>query len=213
MTNVINSKTPRAEQAAAAQAFMAATKTAQSQSSQSQSSVPLSVYKELNAELQSTRAMVDTLNTQNHQLTQENQSLRQEMHRFVQSAVNMGVGDLAARASLPNPSVPVSRGLVPQAPSPAKGLIPRVVEKLKPPTAEDSADAVAIASRLRGGDPNLLQYRPEYHTEIGQMPNFDDEDGKPKEFNPLWVALTVMLVILTAFGAGFLIVRPLLPNR
>jgi hypothetical protein len=208
MMNLLNQKTQtaqpsRSEQAAAAQAFIASAKAAPSQSS-----VPLSVYRELNAELQATRAVVETLNDQNHQLTQENRSLRQEMHRFVQSAVNMGVGNVAHRSEVrPNPSVPVSRGLVPT------GLIPKMVEKLKPPTAEDSAGAVAIASRLRGGDPNLLHYRPEYHTEIGQMPNFDGDDGKPKEFNPLWVAMTVMLVILTAFGAGFLIVRPLLPNR
>jgi hypothetical protein len=34
-----------------------------------------------------------------------------------------------------------------------------------------------------------------------------------KELSGWWLALTILLIMLTAFGTGYLIVRPLLENR
>jgi len=52
-------------------------------------SVPISVYRELAAELQTAEAMLDSLNAQNQQLVQQNQHLRQEIEKVVQSALHM----------------------------------------------------------------------------------------------------------------------------
>ena len=48
-------------------------------------SVPMYVYRELAAELQSTKALLDAVTIQQQQLKQENQLLRQEVTKFVES--------------------------------------------------------------------------------------------------------------------------------
>ncbi|MHC5595517.1 MAG: DUF6212 domain-containing protein, partial [Nostoc sp.] len=48
-------------------------------------SVPLSVYRELSTELQAAQARLNALTTQNQQLAQENQLLRQEITKVVES--------------------------------------------------------------------------------------------------------------------------------
>ncbi len=51
--------------------------------------MPISVYRELAAELQATQAMMDSLNAQNQQLVQQNQNLRQEVAKVLQSTENL----------------------------------------------------------------------------------------------------------------------------
>ncbi|NJL09762.1 MAG: hypothetical protein HC908_04805 [Calothrix sp. SM1_7_51] len=60
-----------------------------SNNSASQTSVPLSVYRDLSAELQAAQAMVDVLTTKNEQLVAENQHLRQEITKAVQSTLQL----------------------------------------------------------------------------------------------------------------------------
>lgn len=51
--------------------------------------VPMSVYRELSAELQASKAMLDSLNQQNQQLARQNQQFRQEIERLSASALNL----------------------------------------------------------------------------------------------------------------------------
>ena len=52
-------------------------------------SVPLSVYRELAVELQAAQALLDSLNVQNQHLTRQNQQLRQEIEKAVQSILHL----------------------------------------------------------------------------------------------------------------------------
>ncbi|NJL23707.1 MAG: hypothetical protein HC895_27585, partial [Leptolyngbyaceae cyanobacterium SM1_3_5] len=52
-------------------------------------SVPITVYRELAAELQATKTLLDSMNTQNQQLARHNQQLRQEIEQLAQSAINL----------------------------------------------------------------------------------------------------------------------------
>jgi cobalamin biosynthesis Mg chelatase CobN len=52
-------------------------------------SVPLSVYRELAAELQAAQAKINALTAQNQQIVQENQLLRQEIAKAVQSVLHL----------------------------------------------------------------------------------------------------------------------------
>ena len=147
------------------------------------SSVPIPVYRELAAELQATRVMLEALNTQNQQLSQQNQQLRQEVGRVVQLGSNL-------------------RHWVESAP---------VAEPVQPsrPTAspESTAEATAIAAKLRDA---LIS--DELFTEEG-LPLSRPESKPAKDFNGLWLTLTILLIIVTAFGAGFLVMKPFLSNR
>ena len=154
-------------------------------------SVPIPVYRELAAELQATRVMLEALNTQNQQLSQQNQQLRQEVGRVVQLGSNL-------------------RHWVESAPAP-------VAEPIQPirPTAspKSTAEATAIAAKLR--DSALIS--DELFTEEGLLeeglPLSRSESKPTKDFNGLWLTLTILLIIVTAFGAGFLLMKPFLSNR
>ena len=57
----------------------------------------MSVYRELASELRATKAVIDSLNSRNQQLLQQNQFLKQEIHNVVQSALSLGQAAGVAR--------------------------------------------------------------------------------------------------------------------
>ena len=57
----------------------------------------MSVYRELASELRANKAVIDSLNSRNQQLLQENQFLKQEIHNVVQSALHLGQAAGVAR--------------------------------------------------------------------------------------------------------------------
>ncbi|PSB05401.1 hypothetical protein C7B76_31570, partial [filamentous cyanobacterium CCP2] len=163
-------------------------------------SVPISVYRELAAELQATRAMVDSLNAKNQDLTGQNQRLRQEIQRFVQSAMHLQV--------LVDPTQPPIGASAPNSPN-SQATKPRrtrsnvssETDYSSLPTLEETAAASAVAAQLRSNEAS-----PE--AEADERPT-----SRPsRDFSGLWLSLIVMLIMVTAFGAGFLVVRPLLPT-
>lgn len=156
-------------------------------------SVPISVYRELAAELQATRVMIDSLNAKNQDLTLQNQKLRQEIHRFAQSA--MALNSLVAPTQLPIHSAKATH-------QPAEALDLN-------PSLEATAAASAIAAKLRATAPNSSFN--ELLTET-QEPIHLPQEKKPRDLGGLWLTLTIVLIMVTAFGAGFLVVRPLLPT-
>ncbi len=167
---------------------------AQSFTASSTPSVPISVYRELAAELQATRAMVDSLNNKNHQLDRENQVLRQEMYRVVQSVLTL-------QPWVVNPSID------PQ-PVPPRQRVPQ-----KGPTAtpswEETAAASAIAAKLRTPSEPEVE---ELFTEVAATPHQVTDLKKSGGMGGLWLTLTIFVIIVTAFGAGFLIMKPFLPT-
>jgi hypothetical protein len=151
-------------------------------------SVPIPVYRELAAELQATRVMLEAINTKNQQLSHQNQQLRQEVERVVQLGLNLRHWVEAA---------PIAE--------------PVKLTEMKParpsPSPESTAEATAIAAKLRD---SMLSN--ELFTEEG-LPLSRPEAKPAKNLNGLWLTLTVLLIIVTAFGAGFLLMKPFLSNR
>jgi hypothetical protein len=179
-------------------------------------SVPISVYRELAAELQATRAMVDSLNGKSQQLDRENQQLRQEMQRVIYSVMSLQ---------------PWVNGM--QAPIQAPLNVP------EQPTWEETAAASAIAANLRmaqeprsSNSPLNSSRAPVKAEDASALPTTDLADGLSKEWlseaaalpqkvsqtqkvgrmGGIWLTLTILAIIVTAFGAGFLIMRPFLPT-
>ena len=64
-------------------------------------SVPMSVYRELASELRANKAVIDSLNSRNQQLLQQNQYLKQEIHNVVQAALSLGQAAGVARQAPP----------------------------------------------------------------------------------------------------------------
>ena len=65
-------------------------------------SVPMSVYRELAAELRANKAVIDSLNSRNQQLLEQNQRLKQEIHNVVQATLNLGQFAGVARPATPD---------------------------------------------------------------------------------------------------------------
>ncbi len=173
-------------------------------------SVPISVYRELSAELQAAQAMLEVLNNQNQQLLQQNQQLRQEIDKVVQSTQNLqqiaagipatGMGMPALNASsLPMISSKIM-GLPETTNSGRQGnrglplissMLPRNADAMLP------SNAKAIAPE------NLFTDQEEgRNRRISTSPKSSDING--------WMLLlAIALIVVTAFGTSFLIIRPL----
>jgi len=157
-------------------------------------SVPLSVYRHLAAELQATEARLNSLNAQNKQLVTENQHLRQEIEKTVQSVLQLqqsvdSAGSISRRYSQP------TNNFRTETQHPGSELLPMpeksVVVSL--PTKEAGLEKVFT-------EQESVRYRRRFSAEHPKM-------------SRRWLAIAIVLTMVTAFGAGYLIVRPLLPNR
>lgn len=149
--------------------------------------VPLSVYRELAAELQAVEAMLDSLDAQNQQLAKQNQQLRQEIEKAVQSVVHLKQVADSVGADGWNHVRPTS-DFRPRPPKPAPGARP--MHRPRPPSG------VQMFTEQEQG-----RYRRRSQLETAS------------QTNGWWLAITILLIMVTAFSAGYLLVRPLLQNR
>jgi FtsZ-binding cell division protein ZapB len=150
-------------------------------------SVPISLYREVATELQSNQVLLESLKAHNQELTEQNQQLRIEIERVVQSALQLRQKADSFQSNLPGAIVPQPPlvyldPLPEQSPRPPRA--PKV--KLEPPREE------------------IL------FTEQPSHPVNRTQTGKPAEISGWWLALIVISIVVGAFGAGFLIVRPFL---
>lgn len=252
----------------------------------------MSVYRELAAELRANKAVIDSLNSRNQQLIQQNQRLKQEIHNVVQATLNLGQfagvarpaeqadarPDLhqefpsaiapdtlaklvraqgEARKVIPQESVApkaappvipqdyIDMPAVPTPPTPqpaAPRRKPRPIQKAAAPAkspdrapaprkqvakaaskVSSSKAASKTPSRAPAGARNSQRADaivpqakplPKLFTEqTGEYRHAALSSEDEKEIGGIWLALSIILIIVTAFGAGFLIMKPLLNDR
>ena len=151
-------------------------------------SVPLYVYRQLATELQLTQVKLETITSQNHQLERENQLLRQEITKVVQSFshlqnyVNTGF----------NPSHPQATRATAEASSPA-------------PVVNQTSHHPEFSTPVEINH----QIPQTFYIEEQPVNHYPPMEKKVKELSSWWLAMNIVLLMLTAFGAAYLIV-PLL---
>jgi hypothetical protein len=163
-------------------------------------SVPISVYREVSSELQSTQTSLNSLKVQNNDLVQRNQQLRLEIERVVQSALYLRqLADTTLQEGISDTdtfSSPVVEASL-------------TAETLAQPAHLNHPSAVPPAKnalkQLAGFPGKLFTGQPNQATSTIQ--------SEAKEIGAWWLVLVIGMIIVTAFGTGFLIVRPLLPSR
>ena len=163
----------------------------------SSASVPISVYRELAAELQATHVILESLNTKNQHLAQQNQQLRQEVERVVQLGLN-----LRHWVESPPPVDPIN------ADSNTRHSAAPSVLRQPDPSSEASAVASAIASKLRTAD-----LSDQLFTEESALPQGRTSTKPIRDLNGLWLTVTILLIVVSAFGAGFLVMKPFLSGN
>jgi len=178
-------------------------------------SVPLSVYRELSTELQATQARLDALNAQNQHLAQENQLLRQEITNVVQSFLHLQKF-VDSRATPNYHQVPYASGYVKGA---AKQPVTEArqrqqVSRSRPPTAPKVPPG---KSRRQHSSMPVMEMGfpiPEpVFIEEQQVRYYPIAQPGVKELSGWWLVITIILIMLTAFGAGYLVVRPLFEHQ
>ncbi|MDJ0618731.1 MAG: hypothetical protein QNJ63_18650 [Calothrix sp. MO_192.B10] len=170
-------------------------------------SVPLSVYRDLAAELQATQAKLNTLAAKNQKLAQENHLLRQEIAKVVKSVLHLqnwgNISDDSVPGNNPNQSHQVS-------PSPETAKTNSQTTKLPTPPTEppsytqDSSFIPPVVEMPISPEPVFIEEQ-----EVSYYPT--SEEKTP--MNGWWLVFCILLIIFTAFGTGYLIVRPLFQNH
>jgi hypothetical protein len=177
--------------------------------------VPISLYREVANELQTAKSDLHSLKTENQHLIQQNQQLRLEIERVVQSTLHLrqladsyrsGQGTLETFSShletldFNAPAI-----------APASGSFNTRAAKL--PAASEAAHLVSTTS---------ANDVPDAPTNPAPTPVLRGQESQPHpiatvensgEISTWWLVLVVCLIVVSAFGTGFLIVRPLLPSR
>ncbi|MBV9385398.1 MAG: hypothetical protein JOZ78_03105 [Chroococcidiopsidaceae cyanobacterium CP_BM_ER_R8_30] len=167
--------------------------------------VPLSVYRELAAELQVKEAILNSLNTQNQQLAAQNQQLRQEIAKAVQSVLQLRQFADAAKMGLPTTGYITNSTSPPSRPKTA----PRSTNRR--PHSSVATQKVAVRNlpvRKNSLAPGKL-FTEQQVSPYRRRPQSENTT----EINGWWLMLIIVLTMLTAFSAGYLVVRPLVQRR
>jgi hypothetical protein len=183
-------------------------------------SVPISLYREVTAELQATKATMEAIKTQNQQLIKQNQQLRKEIEKAVQSALNLRQ---AAASLAPVDAVSTSVPRFELQPEQLRSEQLRLeVSQVAAPMPPRIATPIAKSLDLDSPFPSEMPFPSEQSFPPEKL--VIEQDSKPRrKVQPesessggllagWWLGITIVLVVVTAFGAGFLIVRPLLPS-
>ena len=168
-------------------------------------SVPLSVYRELAAELQAVEATLDSLDAQNQQLARQNQQLRQEIEKAVQSVFHLKqVADSAGVLGWHDAHPASVKSKIPNYPAAT-----RQVQRSQPPAGVQSVSVRPFPNRKTGSG-------------LSEKISIEQEQGRYRrrsqpeiasQTSGWWLAIAILLIMVTAFSAGYLLVRPLLQNR
>ncbi len=178
-------------------------------------SVPLSVYRELAAELQATQIAIHQLNRQNEHLAQENHVLRQEIAKTVnavlhlQNAVNYKAN--VAYNSSPSPSfnqTPVETNQKQYAPQKPKPQHQR--QQVAPKRVKHHSRKSPVMPQVT----EYIEPLPEpIFIEEEQATYYYDDESQMSQVSGWWLIFAIVFIIVMGFGAGYVVVRPLLENH
>jgi FtsZ-binding cell division protein ZapB len=176
-------------------------------------SVPISLYREVTAELQAAQAMIDSLKTHNQQLVQQNQQLRREVETVVQVSQQLqqvvnSAQSVTQTGMPPMPSVKFNFSVEPEPPAPltsgTSSAVPQPPQKVAFPFPLPEPTAPPMPDTL----PEKL------FTEVPETPyRIRSQPKKASDLSGLWLAIAIFLIVIAAFGAGYLVVRPLLKGK
>ncbi|WP_199315313.1 hypothetical protein [Aerosakkonema funiforme] len=181
-------------------------------------SVPISLYRELAAELQATKVMLDSLNNQNQQLSQHNQQLRREIEKVVHAALHLqqtaDTSTTVGWSQIPHSYPETHPELRPEPTRPIQEARPMPRRRSSVPPATPSASAVDTANIFADMEPAVSPFQEKMVIEQPEVrPRRRSQPEKSSEVNGWWLTLAIVMIVVTAFGAGYLIMRPLLPKR
>ena len=193
-------------------------------------SVPLCVYRELTAELQAVQSKLDVITSHNQKLVQENQQLRLEITKVIQSCLELQKLVSTPSPSSPAPSLSDHEVNYPPQPQPTPHDHHEVKHKPKPIiTAESPRQPTNRPRPKTSTKPTPSENRHQESTtprmninlpvsetvfiEEQKVSYYLQSKSDGKGLNGWWLAITIIFIMITGFAAGYLIVRPLFQNH
>jgi hypothetical protein len=183
--------------------------------------VPISLYREVTAELQTSQTLINSLKAQNQQLLEQNQNLRQELDQVIRAASQLQQAIEGVRGSGQTglPQMPPSVSAIAH---PSFNLNQTGSEA--PAPAPQVAPSFAVNPEPRRGDRDLVFPPPPDQPLESDRPDLqfsEEPEGRLRpasqpersELNGLWLVVSIVLIVIAAFGAGYWVVRPLLQSR
>lgn len=161
------------------------------------SAVPMVVHRQILSELEGAKQHIQALTQDNQRLQKQNQDLLVEIDRVVKSVRRL-------------------QGLAEHHPLSPQPISPQPPQQ-KPPTSHRPPDyrdpypqahSQPLYNPMGEDDPYPATH-PEYPE--GTATRLQ-RDSLQRDTGGWWLILTVLLIVVTAFGTGFLIVRPFLGN-
>ena len=193
-------------------------------------SVPLCVYRELTAELQAVQSKLDVITSHNQKLVQENQQLRLEITKVIQSCLELQKLVSTPSPSSPAPSLSDHEVNYPPQPQPTPHYHQEVKHISKPTiTAESPRQPTNRPRPKTSTKPTPSENRHQESTatrisinlpvsktvfiEEQEVSYYPQSQSEVKGLNGWWLAITIIFIMITGFAAGYLIVRPLFQNH
>lgn len=198
-------------------------------------SVPISLYREVTAELQTSKASINSLRTQNQQLVQQNQQLRRELENLTQAAIQLQQAiNTAQKANQPELSQQKQQSQASLETSHFSSqqntisshstsfvelpMMTKAVTRNSPQTNNTQTNRPPIAPQSPASD---LPDNPPFQREIPDQLFTEEPEGRLRptsesqrvELNGFWLIVSIALIIIVAFGAGYWIFRPLLQQQ
>jgi len=191
------------------------------------SAVPISLYRELCSELQAKSGEIDALQLKNQRIVEENQQLRQELQRLVQMVMHthQQISQIPTADSTNPPQEqfhPKARSMSPAQPARVVQSNLQSSQAVSPIAQAGATTTVHPNRRVQSATAQLTKLpiqssdREEWitgtHQPLAQR-LFQQSATMAQELRGWRLALVIGLIILSAFGAGFLIVRPLINQQ
>jgi hypothetical protein len=159
--------------------------------------VPISLYREVAAELDSIKTKLSTTRDENRRLKHQNQILKQEIQYLLRSTPNkrkINRSFLIEPQKVPNSAAEEKEGIA------QEPIVGGATDKL-PIIVSDRPEIENFVDRIEA---------PVWIAETGQ--NFPIASRYHRAMNGWLLALSIVLIVGTAFTAGFFLVRPLIDS-
>ncbi|NEQ41522.1 MAG: hypothetical protein F6K40_37145 [Okeania sp. SIO3I5] len=176
-------------------------------------SVPISVYREATAELQSAQIKLESLKVHNEQLMQQNQRLTKEIEKILNSAIQLqetlNTAQSVTQLAKPQiPSFPNSQSRVDAVSSNYLSSDFEVDSEISLPSPSPSLPF----TEPRVTEPNFPEHLFTEEPDESRHNRFTSTT-QVSNLNGIWLVVAVCLIVITAFGAGYWVVRPILNQR
>lgn len=183
-------------------------------------SVPISVYREATAELQATQIKLESLKVHNEQLIQQNQKLRREIEKVVNSAMQLqeavNEAQLATHVAH-SPQVPSFHNSQTGVDLTASNSYSYWNSASEPDSPESTSHSATSSPSLPFTEPRPTDSDfPEHlFTEEPDENRYSQfSSAQVSELNGIWLVVAICLIVMiAAFGAGYWVVRPILQQR